>query len=851
MMSGGDHSRGTGQRGDDAAWMHRPRLREDLLAEEIEDGGEQFVDLIDPDTGEATRLYFVEYSLACGMDGQRDLASLSAWAKQELGLTPSEAEVRAVIAALGQFGYLDESDVAASPAAPRDAGDEISFADVAAPPPATPKSGPTASMQIAVPLPNAAALRAMEAHNEFDQGTATSVAADDLVAALATNPHMEALAPPLTSSMSAPAITRTRTSTATPAPIYGSGDASEDKLRDVPEGLVRGVVAARPQAPDAVEEFELGHMTPLASGYGDAFGAGVNFDLGNAGGVATPAASTSAAAEADAFGLGAPGAAASETPAVMEVPVATAVYAPQVDKSYEDPFAEPTAAQAEASSQADTWVAAAPQPSMPSGDSFDGMLDAAAPRSKPAAFGDAAPSARSLDLDAEDDAFETDTPAVEFHDVLAGMPPRRSSPSSIPPARLEFGDDKTITSPEDAPAGVQPRLAQQSLLDDDMTVSATDVQQAVRKSQMMQIPLQEADDVLDMEVADMTMMAPPPAARAASVLGADRGNDDPTMAFVDDDDFVETPAAIGTAATMYAPPVALPLPAHPVPASSRQPAAAVGAPTHSAAVKIAVTVAVLAVLAVAAFFVYKKLVLDKAKHTGDSAPQLAPQPAAPPPPLTAPLAAAVPTTTKLMAAQTGKVAVSAAVGAPVKAGDAIAKLEGYAKIEKQLGSATEGLIYDIEKRYPADIRALQDKQKAAEGAANGPLAAQLGSQVQARQAKLDDAVKRRDAIAAQLAAFVVKAPADGTVSQAAKVGDTVAAGDALVELQVTPSHTHTLTLPGGATAARYQVGSKTTLRGADGGAAYECDVVAIEGQALQLACTGPEVGAGASVIVPR
>lgn len=834
--------------------MLRPRLREDLLAEEVEAGGEQFVDLIDPDTGETTRLYYAEYGLACGMDGQRDLASLAAWAKQELGLTPSDAELRAVIAALGQHGYLDESDVAseamAAPApAPREAADEISFADVvAAPPAAAPVRAPTASMQLAVPAPAAAV------HDEFDHATATSVASEDLVAALSTNPHMEALAPPLTSSMPAPAITRTRTSTATPAPKF---EEVADKLRDVPEGLVRGVVAAKPQAQEAVEEFELGHMTPLASGYGDAFGAGVNFDLGNAGGVASFATpSAPAAAEADAFGLGAPGAVAGDPPAIMEVPVATAVYAPQVDASYEDPFAEPGSAApaADASSQADTWVAPAPQPSMPSGDSFDGMLDVAAPaRAKPAAFGDAPPVARSLEPLADDDAFETDTPAVEFRDVLAGMPPRRAAPSPtpIPAALLAFSDDKTITSPDDAPAGVQPRSPQQSLLDDDMTVSATDVQQAVRKSQMMQIPLQEADDVLDMEVADMTMMAPPPRAGAASELGADRGNDDVTMAFVEADDLVESPAAMGTAPTMYAPPVALPLPAHPVPASSRQPVATAGAPTNSAAVKIAVAVAVLAVLAVAAFFVYKTQVLDKAKGSAsDSAPQLAPE-QAPPPPLTAPLSAAVPTTTKLMAAQAGKVALSPAVGTAVKAGDAIAKLEGYAKIEKQLGSATEGLIYDIEKRYPADIRALQDKQKAAEGAANGPLAAQLGSQVQARQAKLDDAVKRRDAIAAQLAAFVVKAPADATVSQAAKVGDAVAAGDALVELQVTPSHTHTLTLPAGAKAARYQVGGKTTFRGAEGAAAYECDVVAIEGQALQLACTGPDVGAGANVIVPR
>ena len=70
-------------------------------------------------------------------------------------------------------------------------------------------------------------------------------------------------------------------------------------------------------------------------------------------------------------------------------------------------------------------------------------------------------------------------------------------------------------------------------------------------------------------------------------------------------------------------------------------------------------------------------------------------------------------------------------------------------------------------------------------------------------------------------------------------------------MSVMPAHTHTLTLPEGVKAARYQVGKKATFRGTDGAAAYECDVQAAQGQALQLTCTGPDVGAGANVIVPR
>jgi hypothetical protein len=49
--------------------VSRPRFRTDLVAEPIEEAGQRFVDVIDPDTGSAFRFYDVEYSLACAMDG--------------------------------------------------------------------------------------------------------------------------------------------------------------------------------------------------------------------------------------------------------------------------------------------------------------------------------------------------------------------------------------------------------------------------------------------------------------------------------------------------------------------------------------------------------------------------------------------------------------------------------------------------------------------------------------------------------------------------------------------------------------------------------------------------------------
>lgn len=90
----------------------RPRLRDDLVAEAIEDQGARFIDVIDPDTGSAYRFYDVEYSLACAMDGERDIPGLVRWAQEELGLSPSPGELRTVISTLGELGYLSPEAVA-------------------------------------------------------------------------------------------------------------------------------------------------------------------------------------------------------------------------------------------------------------------------------------------------------------------------------------------------------------------------------------------------------------------------------------------------------------------------------------------------------------------------------------------------------------------------------------------------------------------------------------------------------------------------------------------------------------------------------------------------------------------
>lgn len=117
----------------------RPRLREDLVAEAIEDRGARFIDVIDPDNGNSYRFYDVEYSLACAMDGQRDIPGLVRWAEEELGIAPTRGELETVIATLGDLGYLDRVDQAAIAASP---GADLGLASgVRAPAPAAPAAG--------------------------------------------------------------------------------------------------------------------------------------------------------------------------------------------------------------------------------------------------------------------------------------------------------------------------------------------------------------------------------------------------------------------------------------------------------------------------------------------------------------------------------------------------------------------------------------------------------------------------------------------------------------------------------------------------------------------------------------
>src|SRR5687767_4178610 len=85
----------------------KPRFRNDLVAQPIEEEGVRYVDVTDPTSGSTFRFYDVEYSIACAMDGARDLGNLAEWTRAELGIEASDDELQSVINTLADLGYLE------------------------------------------------------------------------------------------------------------------------------------------------------------------------------------------------------------------------------------------------------------------------------------------------------------------------------------------------------------------------------------------------------------------------------------------------------------------------------------------------------------------------------------------------------------------------------------------------------------------------------------------------------------------------------------------------------------------------------------------------------------------------
>ena len=168
--------------------LDRPRFRQDLVAELIDDQGARFIDVMDPDSGSLFRFYEVEYSLACGMDGERDVPGIVKWAQDELGLSPSQQEVRSVIATLGDLGFIDtgaadagtdQPELAASivvvaPAKPPTAP-ELELGSAGTPAPKREPARPVAA-EVELGAPGAAARRASAAVDDVALGAPGSSA---------------------------------------------------------------------------------------------------------------------------------------------------------------------------------------------------------------------------------------------------------------------------------------------------------------------------------------------------------------------------------------------------------------------------------------------------------------------------------------------------------------------------------------------------------------------------------------------------------------------------------------------------------------------------------------------------
>lgn len=94
----------------------RPRFRNDLVAQPIEEEGVRYVDVTDPNSGSTFRFYDVEYSIACAMDGAKDIHGLVEWTRAELGIETSQDELASVVNTLADLGYLEAAAAAAAAA---------------------------------------------------------------------------------------------------------------------------------------------------------------------------------------------------------------------------------------------------------------------------------------------------------------------------------------------------------------------------------------------------------------------------------------------------------------------------------------------------------------------------------------------------------------------------------------------------------------------------------------------------------------------------------------------------------------------------------------------------------------
>jgi biotin carboxyl carrier protein len=708
--------------------VSRPRFRTDLVAEPIEEAGQRFVDVIDPDTGSAFRFYDVEYSLACAMDGERDLEGLVAWAREELGVAPTSDELSTVIATLGDLGYIEPGSPGASAGAPR-------------------------------PI------------NDLDLGAP------------------DALRPGVTSKR--------------PETPRGEDDDVELGFADA-RNRPPSVAPPVSDSFDDVEDVELGHAPAAAQAPRAPQPTAPTQELGPAGG--RPALSNK-----DRF--------ADATDAAGNVVEFDALTPPPPEEQITTrPVLRPIT-RADADDDGPTNL---PRPDV--GDFDDDEV--------------------SVDL--------TDHMSLRPDDVKEAVRASQVMKAvEVPPELMGQLDERERALAASAEAAKN--AARQRAMSESPTrpVEKVDLAEPAPGSEPGRSPAPDAGRSAP-PAPDAGRSAPPApdAGRSAPPLGAPA----PTP--------LSTPVATASttgsaprelprdAVAVSKPKMSMPIPARPSEPLIAKPVAPVE-PAPSRTWPILLVLLVVAILAVAAFFVWK-LYFDKPVATGPNqtptpsaatpsaaTPTPTPDPVPPPPSPEPPAPTAILTLAASgggdsKAPSTGVVSYAIAKGTEVKVDDVIVKLYGFQKHEAKLGDGkTGGLLWDIEKRLPKELERYTEQIAAARAAGREPQAKQIEKKLADRTARLDQKKRDRDATQALLDKLVVRATTAGTVATVATVGKRVKEGDVVATLEGKKALTATFQAEGKAYSADAPV--KIALKAAPDKKA-DCTISEVKGSAVTVSC---------------
>jgi hypothetical protein len=85
-----------------------PRIRQDLQASPAEEQGIKFFDVHDPRSGSRMRMYDFEWLIAEQMNGSRRLDEVASFARERLGIQPTEADLEAYAKKLAELGFIED-----------------------------------------------------------------------------------------------------------------------------------------------------------------------------------------------------------------------------------------------------------------------------------------------------------------------------------------------------------------------------------------------------------------------------------------------------------------------------------------------------------------------------------------------------------------------------------------------------------------------------------------------------------------------------------------------------------------------------------------------------------------------